>query len=259
MALIALPLTYGKVRGPGCTDDDTIWIFGTESNLCFWRSIIMSSLGKTLYPYCLWIKTLDILDLQSLLLELLKVPDLRQKFYSPPLDYLEVLDKSNATDSVDKPGSKALLFEVTNEVTKYIKSVADQGHGSAKLFCLQDPHLGYSTSSVYFPVWASRLASLTTLHVVDGSCVGDHIALSLAENRPAFKHLYVYQTPLGGCSSSRTQRRGGNLGPSPVLLNTDHSPGLHANAIVNEADSKGYRPVGKAKWSGFANNFILTH
>lgn len=194
MAHIALPLMYGKVKDNGVSDDHSLWVFSTEGNLLLWRSIIMSSLGKTLYPYCLWIKALDIGNLQFQLSRLVNEPDLRPKFYSPPLDYLEVLDKSKTSDSDDMPGSNALLFEVTNEITKYIKSMADQGQGLAKVVSLRDPNLGYSTSSVHFPIWVSRLAGLTTLYLFEGSHIEDHIAASLVQHCPAFKHLYVSMT-----------------------------------------------------------------
>lgn len=32
-----------------------------------WRSIILSSLGKTLFPYCKYIKVLDLRDFNSML------------------------------------------------------------------------------------------------------------------------------------------------------------------------------------------------
>lgn len=36
---------------------------------CRWRTILLSSLGKTLYPYSQFIQTLDLVDLQRLLKE----------------------------------------------------------------------------------------------------------------------------------------------------------------------------------------------
>lgn len=122
LAEIALPLIYGNAEH----SDVMIRRRADKASVCFWRSIILSAMGKTSYPYCLWIKILNLSALQYLLRDLVlrgKEP-LRQKFYSPPLGYLEDIHKSVVFDAAEWP--RAQLFEVVDEITGYIKVMADQ-------------------------------------------------------------------------------------------------------------------------------------
>lgn len=47
----------------------TIHICNFRRWICRWRTIVLSSLGKTLYPYSQYIRMLDLGDLKSLLRE----------------------------------------------------------------------------------------------------------------------------------------------------------------------------------------------
>lgn len=70
------------MQGVAPTDDDALifaraearsenWVRLSQEHLIMrcvglWRSIILSSLGKTLYPYSQYVRTLDLRDLEEL-------------------------------------------------------------------------------------------------------------------------------------------------------------------------------------------------
>ncbi|KAL0473081.1 hypothetical protein QR685DRAFT_569195 [Neurospora intermedia] len=198
MARFALPLMYGIVKGLMYDDAD-------RQSVCFWRSIIVSSLGKTLYPYCCWVKTLDFSDLLNFLQDFDKSEDaqLRDTFYSPPLCYLQLLqinisnqDHLFDQDHVDGNVAPHVLFcEVVNKITEGIKATVDQGHVTSHLAKVRFPDLEYLPCILYFPVWISRLTGLTTLHIHDISLLNEQVTLAIAENCSALKHFKCHIIP----------------------------------------------------------------
>jgi hypothetical protein len=81
----ALPLLYAIAS----KDSGRIKAF-----LSLWRSIIASSLGATLFPYCCWLKSLKLNILHRNLERLARDRDStisRAQFFAPPLEKLEIV------------------------------------------------------------------------------------------------------------------------------------------------------------------------
>lgn len=186
MACFALPLMYGIVKR-------STYTLAKKQSVCFWRSIIVSSLGKTLYPYCCWVKTLDFSDLLNFLQNIDKSEDaqLRYTFYSPPLRYLQMLQTNISSHGHlnGNVGPHVLFCEVVSKITEGIKATVDQGHVTSRLAKIRFPDLEYLPCIRYFPVWISRLTGLTTLHIHDIALLNEQVTLTIAQNCSALKHL----------------------------------------------------------------------
>ncbi|KAK3322243.1 hypothetical protein B0H66DRAFT_638709 [Apodospora peruviana] len=182
LASLALPLLY-SIHESSPASNAHILDIGTSVGL--WRSIISSSLGETLFPYCHWVKTLRLGDLYSLLEDLGRdsVADLRAHFFSPPLQKLRILSGRRRGLNLD-----AIVIEVANKVTECIRTAADQQEKAVGLTSLEGPHL----PSANLPGWVTRLSRLTSLTVRDGSVLNSQVAQAIRENCPAFKEVTCY-------------------------------------------------------------------
>lgn len=190
MAEFALPRMYGLLYG-GHKSLITLEYFEytspSKQSVSFWRAILMSALGGTLYPYCCWINTLSFNDLLSFL-QGLSFPEnawLRQRFCSPPLGYLRLLK----TDTPDGLGPHLLFFELVNKITEGIKATIDQGQVGSRLATVRYPKLKYLPSTLYFPVWVSRLSGLTAVHIHDASLLNEQATLALTQSCPTLRYL----------------------------------------------------------------------
>ena len=156
-------------------------ILGIERSICLWRSIIASSLGKTLFPYCCWIKSLKLGSLQSQLEDLARGnPRLKAQLFSPPLEKLQIrAGRGRALDP------EAIIIEVANLVTECIRSSADQEHTRMGITTLE----GYYLPTANLPGWVSSLYSLTSLAVRDGSVLNADVGLAIRESCPAFRDV----------------------------------------------------------------------
>lgn len=153
-----------------------------------WRSIILSSAGVTAYPYCLWLKSLGLGDLEQLLGEIAPNWTMRPIFFEGPMKAFEITGES--TTSAGKPilGCQEIVEKVGESITKYVKDAADKENKALQLTNLEGGNLPTSLLSV----WASRLPTMTALRVRDGSVLTEEVAHSLREHCPAFKDLTCY-------------------------------------------------------------------
>lgn len=196
LATLALPLLYSIHESSPASNTH---IFDVESSVCLWRSIISSSLGKTLFPYCLWIKTLRLGNLHSLLDDFGRegrvesVRRLRARFFDPPLQDFDIRDgtaSSITTRGRGRPGNRrldldAVVVQVGERIIDCIKTAADQQDKAAGLLSLEGPTL--PTESL--TGWVTRLSRLTSLRVYDGSVLDSDLARAIRENCPAFNDV----------------------------------------------------------------------
>jgi len=199
MADFALPRMYGIPYDPRQpTSEYRKYNHPDKQSVSFWRSVIVSSLGLTLYPYCCWINTFDFSCLFLFLKGISKSEHvkLRQRFYSNPLRYLELLNTEiHNFHSVDGSGPHVLFCELVTKITEGIKATVDRGDVTSRLTKIVFPNLEYPPSIIYFPDWISRLTGLKSLHLKDARLLTDKAALALARNCPALQDLYVFPGP----------------------------------------------------------------
>jgi hypothetical protein len=179
MASLALPLLYSiHDKSPVI---EIRRVFGLESAVCLWRSIIASSLGETFFPYCCWIKTLTLGNLESFLVLLNNEARHQIRFFSSPLEKLQIRDNEHILDL------SAICVEVADMIIDRIWTVADQGDSRVGLTGLQGRPTPLPAGKLQN--WVSRLPFLTSLNVKDGSVLTSDVARAIREHCPAFNEV----------------------------------------------------------------------
>ncbi|KAJ0109177.1 hypothetical protein J7T55_009507 [Diaporthe amygdali] len=187
-ASLALPLLYSIHDSSSVASDDA----GTTDTgrwAGMWRSIILSSLGVTAYPYCLWIRSLGLSDLEQLLVGIARDRKWRTLFFKGPMKTFEIISGSTKT----RQGRPVLewqkiIEQVGNKITQFAEEAAEKQNKSVQLVSLEGANLPTSLLSV----WVSRLSTLTTLSIRDGSVLTAEVADSIHRNCPFFKDLTCF-------------------------------------------------------------------
>ena len=211
MASLALPLLYSIHESSPASNAH---ILDIETSVCLWRSIISSSLGETLFPYCQWIKTLRLGNLYSLLEDFGRGglnmnlrrsshfggPSLAGQFFSPPLQNLDLRDQLRGAGT--RLNVDDIVTKVGDMIIECIKTAADQQGKDVGLLSLEGPprsRLDDVSREGILTGWvtAGRLSRLTSLRVHDGSVLNSDLARAIRENCPAFNEMYVL---LDNCS-----------------------------------------------------------
>ncbi|KAK4165371.1 hypothetical protein QBC43DRAFT_315832 [Cladorrhinum sp. PSN259] len=188
VAKLALPLLYGiheqsiAINGDALDDEAAL-----EISVGLWRSIIASSLGKTLYPYCCWIKALKLGNLDSFFEDLERGNNagLKAQFFSPPLDGFHIKRGKTRKQQVDR---NAVIVKVSDSITDYIHKLAKDQGKHVTLATLE----GYHLPTINLQSWVSKLSRLSSLVVQDGSVLTSEVARVIRENCPGFKELECY-------------------------------------------------------------------
>jgi hypothetical protein len=145
-----------------------------------WKSIVASSLEATLFPYCRYIKTLDLRDLKNLLEDDQFKGKVLSEFFSGPLAQF------HRTTEVRLPSGRkfkrldfASIIDAVGEVVTKHTPMLDQISGEL-----------LSTSLIR---WTPRLPRLETLEFYDGSPLEDDLLhASIHEHCPNFNSLSIY-------------------------------------------------------------------
>lgn len=137
-----------------------------------WRSIILSSLGLTAFPYCLWLKSLWLSDLQELLTNIAGDKSLRLKFFQGPMKDFEIIQWTIKGTRKVVMDQQRIIEKVGDTITLFAKEAADEENKALQLTKLEGayipPHL--------LSKWTSRLSTLTTLSIRDGSVLTEKVA-----------------------------------------------------------------------------------
>ncbi|KAL2164341.1 hypothetical protein VTH06DRAFT_3557 [Thermothelomyces fergusii] len=151
-----------------------------EQFICLWRSLILSSLGKTLFPYCCWIKALRLGTFGSQLEDLAQdIPGLRTLF-RPPLEHLQIPHCLDGALDI-----RAIVLEVARMITDYIRTSAEQQGTLAGLEAIE----GFQHPVANLRNLVLGLSSLTTLFIQDGYVLTSDVAHAIRVNCPAFREL----------------------------------------------------------------------
>jgi len=153
-----------------------------------WKSIIRSSLGNTAYPYCLYIRSLDLRNLASLLED--------SHFREPILDTFFAGDMTVFYKSQDTPVKKktrstktrlnvAPILDLVGEyITSYVSDAADRNKAIVAL-----EEISGDISTTALSRWASRLSRLKTITLYDGSVLNEDVATVINKHCPNFDDL----------------------------------------------------------------------
>ncbi|KAI0873331.1 hypothetical protein GGS24DRAFT_399945 [Hypoxylon argillaceum] len=159
-----------------------------------WRSIILSSLGATLYPYCAYIRALSLGSLVDCLDDIRFDMSLRHFFFDGLMQDFLVFQGNNkrlmATRSRIHPAfdNPVITSRCVDSITQYIKGLADNNGTAVALTHLEAPAFPREA----LPTWISRLGTLKSLQLRDGSGLGVEAASAIAECCPKFAELTCF-------------------------------------------------------------------
>lgn len=105
------------------------------------------------------------------------------------MEDFEILSRSSKTRA-GKPVLEwqKIIEKVGDSVTKFAKDAADQENKTVQLTSLEGANLPTQLLSV----WTSRLSTLTTLTIRDGSVLTEEVAASIRDYCPAFRDLTCF-------------------------------------------------------------------
>ncbi|KAK3679340.1 hypothetical protein LTR78_000901 [Recurvomyces mirabilis] len=152
-----------------------------------WRTLILSSLGKTMYPYCRHLRELDLRDLSDLL-DRLDEPKFRTKvakqFFKGDLKQFHHTYQTIGKYQVTRLDIKKILFEIGDQITQH----------APLLEGISEPNSSDVLTKA-LPGWASRLSHLHELELWDGKALADETLRSLVHKHcPRLQHLRIYHS-----------------------------------------------------------------
>jgi hypothetical protein len=159
-----------------------------------WNSIIRSSLGATAYPYCLYIRSLDLRNFDLLLNDSHFRSSALDTFFAHEMSpFLKTNEDSTPATEKNTRSRKnmygrlnlASIVEAVGE--SIITYVADYTAHDGTMVALEDISGEISTASLQ--KWASRLSKLKTLTLYDGSVLNRGVADVISKYCPHFDDL----------------------------------------------------------------------
>ena len=218
-----------------------------------WKSIIRSSLNSTAYPYCLYIRTLDLRNLTNLLEDTDFWQYGNETFFSADMSkYLDYQD-SPAKKKIKTRGGKKktvanridiprLLDVVGESISSFVfDSAANHGYKTA----LEDITGQIGTTALQ--KWSGRLANLRSMTLYDGSVLDETVAESIFNQCPKFDDLTFFRclprdgvdrrlaSFFSGLKSNSlrtfTALSANEVGPETLLALNHHSTSLKSLAL----------------------------
>ncbi|PBP17688.1 hypothetical protein BUE80_DR011622 [Diplocarpon rosae] len=158
-----------------------------------WKSIIRSSLEATAYPYCLYIRSLDLRNLAELLEEPRFREHAQDTFFAGDM---EIFSKPQETPMKLKVrGSKGyrrldvpIVLELVGEsIARYICKSASMNHATA---AVED--LSGNIRTAALANWTGRLSNLKSMTLWDGAALSRSVADAISENCFNFDDLTFF-------------------------------------------------------------------
>ncbi|KAI0015448.1 hypothetical protein F4780DRAFT_764058 [Xylariomycetidae sp. FL0641] len=158
-----------------------------------WRSIILSSIGETAFPYCAFVRSLSLGHLEECLEDIRSDKETRDFFFQGSMQHFLV--ERERTGKAVKTRRAVMILDImktmvkcADSITKYIKELADKSGTAVALAHLE----GYYIPHEYLTEWIPRLGTLTSLRLRDGSVLNVDIASAIAASCPRFSDLTCY-------------------------------------------------------------------
>ncbi|KAK7751776.1 hypothetical protein SLS62_006262 [Diatrype stigma] len=160
-----------------------------------WRSIILSSIGGTAYPYCAYVRTLSLgLNFVENMPDNLNDKAIRDFFFEGPMEpFLVLLEGTTPSRKtrgarISRIHAEKTMVKCADSVTSYIKKLADDTETAVALAHLEF----YNVPIDLLPTWISRLGTLTSLRIRDGSILGAEAGSAISQYCPHFDDLTLY-------------------------------------------------------------------
>ncbi|KAI2785498.1 hypothetical protein F4815DRAFT_497631 [Daldinia loculata] len=130
--------------------------------LQLWKSIILSSIKKTAFPYCVYVRALSLGNLEECLQDISRDNYARDIFFAGAMKQFLVLKTSENTHEVRLPpmDTLATIVKCADSITQYIKRLADDTGTAVSLAHLEGTYIPHHI----LPTWIARLGTLTSLH-----------------------------------------------------------------------------------------------
>ncbi|KFX89909.1 hypothetical protein O988_08423 [Pseudogymnoascus sp. VKM F-3808] len=158
-----------------------------------WRSIILSSLGKTVYPYCLYIQSLDLRNLVDLLEDDIFRDNFQDMFFSSLQLFGEAQINTRILRSKGKERTRIdiplIINSVGDSISKYVGDSANLLGTTASLDAID---LSGNIDPVAFPTWVGRVPRLESMALWDGTVLNEHVGGIIKQHCPSFKSLSIY-------------------------------------------------------------------
>ncbi|KAJ5046715.1 uncharacterized protein L3040_003947 [Drepanopeziza brunnea f. sp. 'multigermtubi'] len=161
--------------------------------MLLWKSIIRSSLGSktTAYPYCLYIRSLDLRNLAELLEELpfrsaqdeFFSDDMKQFLRQVPMT-LKMRGSKGSNKRLDIP----MILELVGEsITSYVSHSASMNHATV---ALED--ISGIIGTMALAAWTARLSKLKSMTLWDGAVLDQSVAEAISANCFDFDDLTFF-------------------------------------------------------------------
>ena len=149
-----------------------------------WRIIILSPLGKAMYPYCRHMRMLDLRDLNFLLDDDKFRGKISQYFFSGELARFHFVINTPGRKGAGRLDRNKILLAVGNEITQQ----------APLLEGLSEPTM-LDTLSTALLDWAPRLSHLRRLELFDGKALADETVRNLLHAHcPNLDRLKIYRS-----------------------------------------------------------------
>ncbi|KAI1842826.1 hypothetical protein JX265_002637 [Neoarthrinium moseri] len=158
-----------------------------------WKSILLSSLGQTAFPYCTYIQSLSLGSYGSLLEDISRDTTIRPWLFDPQENmeqFLVLRDNQKPKRPTRNQAMPFIDFSKTmikcgDFFTQRIKQMADQSKTSVALVHLE----GITIPEQILSTWLTRLPSLVSLQLQDGSVLTAQAASAIYEHCPNFSEI----------------------------------------------------------------------
>ncbi|TLS31601.1 hypothetical protein PpBr36_03681 [Pyricularia pennisetigena] len=195
MAKVALPPLYSVHHKALVNLDASITGQVRWANL--WRSLILSSIGKTAFPYALWIRKLQLGDLQLTLQDIARNPAVREDLFRGDMAEFEIVNNVNMTRAAQRKLGRvplaydAIALKVGDAITSFVKDAADRNDKVVTLAKLESHRIPTDVLTT----WTSRLSTLRSLTLREVDSLNADVASAIRRDCPSFAKLRCLTGP----------------------------------------------------------------
>ncbi|KAJ2901010.1 hypothetical protein MKZ38_002136 [Zalerion maritima] len=191
-ATITIPVLYGFCEHSPAASADILLL---EKTITLWRSIILSCLSQTAFPYALYLKTLNMGALhRDLLADIAGNADMRNKLFGGPhmskfLFQMPMMGTTRTTRARLPPLEfQGIIDAVGHTISEYLKRSEEIVGKPAALETLEGNHIRANL----LPVWTRCMPRLTSLQLSEGSAIQPDLGTAIAEACPQFREVRCY-------------------------------------------------------------------
>ena len=148
-----------------------------------WRTMILSSLGMTLYPYCRYIRVLELRDLKELLYDPKFQNEYSDDFFAGALSQFRI--ETETPVKTKSRGKRPLRLHTTNTVEAIGEVITKQTP------MLEEINGEISSSTLL--QWILRLPKLQQMALWNGAALADGVGSLIHKHCPNFKGLRFYE------------------------------------------------------------------